>query len=139
MMLESTDLIADYIARNRGFEECILEDVRWRHYGTVVDLVFDYVWVSDGTVRSDFEPSNLKVLTFHNVQEFHLFNGQSEHMALHPEELNWGASEVAAVRIVDEPGILRSYAHLPIPIHHVRCAWEGDRRIDIVFSTLEVV
>jgi len=138
MMLESVEMIADYLSQHRAFEECILEDIRCRHYATVVDLVFDYVWSSDGSLRSEFEQPDRRVLTFHNVQEFRLFNALTEHMVLHPEELNWGMNEVALVRVVSESTVIGKYEQLPIPIHHVRCQWEGDRRIDIIFGSLEV-
>jgi hypothetical protein len=138
MMLESAELITDYLNRYRRFEDRLLQDVRWRLYGTVIELEFDYVWSDNGAIRSEYEQPNLKVLALHNVQEFHLWNGLTEHMSLHPEDLNWGLSEVASVRVVDDPVVLGKYQHVAVPLHHLRCAWEGERRIDIVFATLEV-
>lgn len=138
MSLESAEAITDYLRRHRDFEECVLEDVRWLHFGTTVELVFDYIWDHDGTVRPEYAPANRKTLVLRNVQELHVWNALSEYMVLHPNELNWGLSEVSSVRLVDDEQVLGRYALLPIPLHQLRCNWEHERRVDVVFSTLDV-
>lgn len=138
MIYESHELMAGYLRENRNFEECLLVDVRWRHFGTVIELVFDYTWTSDGCVRGEYAPADLRTLVLRNVQELHVCNALNEYMSLHPEELNWGLSEVASVRVLDEHRFLSKYQSLPVPFHHLRCSWEGDRTVDVVFSTLEV-
>jgi len=87
----------------------------------------------------EYAPPHRKTLTLRNVQELHVRNALSEYMVLHPDELNWGLSEVSSVRVVDDAEVLSRYQFLPIPLHHLRCNWEGERRIDVVFSTLDVV
>ena len=139
MIFESLDLMAGYLRENRNFGDCLLVDVRWRHFGTVIELIFDYSWTPDGSVRAEYAPSDLRALVLRNVQELHVCNSLSEHMSLHPEELNWGLSEVASVRVLDEDRFLAKYQSLPVPFHHLRCSWEGDRTLDVVFSTLEIV
>lgn len=139
MIYESQEMIAEYLRENRSFEECLLVDLRWRHFGTVIELVFDFTWTGDGSVRSEYLPPDLKTLALRNVQELHVHNALSEHMSLHPEELNWGLSEVAAVRLLEHDEFLSKYGTLPVSLHHLRCSWDGGRRIDVVFSTLEVL
>jgi hypothetical protein len=139
MIYESQERIAEYLRSNRNFEECLLVDVRWKHFGTVIELEFDYTWGADGSVRPEYAPIDLKSLVLRNVQELHVCNALNERMSLHPEELNWGLSEVSSVRVLDENQFLSKYQSLAIPLHHLRCNWEGRRRLDVVFSTLEVV
>lgn len=139
MTFESSEAINDYLRTHEEFGECILEDVVWRHFGTVVDFVFDYIWSDNGTVRTDLDQrKDLRTLTFSNVQELHVRNALGEDMCLHPEDLDWGLSEVSSVRLVNDEAVLTPYQTLPLPFHHLRCAWEGtdSRRIDIVFSTM---
>jgi hypothetical protein len=137
MNYESREAISEYLKEHRHFEECILHDVRWEHYGTVIALDFDYIWTTTGEARPEYGREQHRDLTLHNVQEFAINNAMTEYMALHPAEINWGFSEVAAVRVVEDSAMLRKYHRLPIPLHHLRCQWEGARRIDVVFSTLE--
>ncbi len=139
MIYESKELIAEYLLENRSFEECLLVDVRWKHFGTVIELVFNYIWHSDGSVLPEYAPIDLRILVLRNVQELHLWNALNEHMTLHPDKLNWGLSEVASVRLVEDEVVLSTYQALSVPFHHLRCNWETNRQIDVVFSTLEVL
>jgi len=79
-----------------------------------------------------------KMLSLHGVQELHICNALSEYMTLHPNELNWGLSEVSSVRLVNDDRLLARYATLPVPLHHLRLNWEGKRHIDAIFGTMEV-
>jgi hypothetical protein len=139
MMLLSDLQISDYLKQHRLFAECIVEDVLWQHYGTIIDIVIQYIWLDDGTVRPAYLPRVSKTLRFHVVQELRLVNGLNVHTSLRPDAINWGLSEVAAVRLLDDEGLLNKYRHLPISAHHIALLWEGTRRIDIVFSTLEIL
>ncbi|MDP1857259.1 MAG: hypothetical protein Q8K82_01230 [Gemmatimonadaceae bacterium] len=138
MILDSAEAIAEYLARHGDFGECILEDIRWCHFGTVLEIDVDYIWEDDGTVRSEYAPKNLKTLVLRNVQELHVCNALNVYMTLHPEELNWGLSEVSSVRLLDEEHRLSKYQALPVPFHHLSFNWEDERRIDVIFSTVEV-
>lgn len=138
MIFESSEAIEAYLKQHHDFGECILEDVRWRHFGTVIDLVFDYIWTAAGTVRPEYMPPALKTISLHGVQELHIHNSLSEYMSLHPNELNWGLSEVSSVRVINNEQLLARYRSLPLPLHHLRLNWEGERRIDAVFGTMEV-
>jgi hypothetical protein len=134
------------------FGECILEDVRWRHRGATLDLVFDYVWqgqaqfdsansrrINYGNIRADLNRAELKVVRFHVVQEFHIRNALNDLACENIYELGEGFSEVAALRLADDDQLVASYRSLAVPAHHVICWWEGNRRIDIVFSEMEVI
>jgi hypothetical protein len=60
-------------------------------------------------------------------------------MLAEPERMDWGISEVASIRLEEDSLFLSKYRHLAIPFHHLTCWWENDRRIDIVFSELEIM
>jgi len=148
----TTEEIRRSLAMHYEFGECILEDVRWRREGTVLDLVFNYVWEGYaavdppaarrrdyGRIRQDLDRPVTKTLRFHLVQEFRVFNALNDLHCANPEEIGWGLSEVAAVRAEESESVLSPYAGLATPMHHVACRWEGERRIDVVFSSLEVI
>ncbi len=137
MILESAAAICSYLEQQRHFAQCILEDLCWRHYGTVLELVFDYIWTDEGDVRPEYAGKNIKTMVLRNVQELHMWNALNEHMTLHPDDLNWGLSEVAAVRLIEDDTLLANYAKLSVPFHHLGLRWEGDRRVDVIFGTME--
>lgn len=136
--MESAIQISGWLEEHHNLEECVLEDVRWQRYGTVIDLAFDYIWSNDLIVRSE-DTCVTKTLRFHVVQEFVLFNGLTADTSLRPAALNWGISEVAIVQLVRDSQRLEKYGGLPVPVHHLVCLWEGERRIDVVFSVLEIL
>jgi hypothetical protein len=136
--IESGEAIRDYLEDHYGFRECILQDVAWRRFGTVLDLVFDFIWASDGVVRQDLDKPQLVRIRLHVVQELHVVNALNDAQVLRPEDLTWGLSEVARVDLIDDPAVLARYQALPLAWHHIRCSWEGSRQLDIVFSYMEV-
>lgn len=138
MICESSESIEAYLKQHHDFGECILQDISWRHFGTIIDLVFDYIWTDAGTVRPEYKPSVQKTIRLHGVQELHIYNALNESMSLHPDKLNWGLSEVSSVRLMNDELLLARYCTLPLPLHHLRLNWEGDRRIEAVFGTMEV-
>ena len=137
MIFESREAMIDYLREQRNFQECLLMAIIWGHFGTVIELVFDYTWASDGSLRPEYASADVRTLVLRNVQELHVSNALNEHMILHPEQLDWGLSEVSSVRLCDDQRFLTRYQSLAIPFHHLQCAWEGERQVDIVFSPLE--
>lgn len=119
--------------------ECVIEQFNWKDYGTTLEVVFDYIWTDDQRLRSDLERPFHVTLKFRCVQELHLNNALNQYMCARPEEIGWGINEVAMVKVKAEEEALEPYRLLPIPFHHVVFLWEGERRIDIIFSELEVL
>ncbi|MEJ7712985.1 MAG: hypothetical protein WKF84_24870 [Pyrinomonadaceae bacterium] len=102
-----------------------------------MELIFDYIWTDDGHIRSNLErPENI-TLKFRLVQEFRMHNALNAVMCAHPEEVGWGLNEVAVARVNDD--VHEQHRFLPAPFNHVAFLWEGERRIDIIFSELEVL
>lgn len=122
----------------RNFQECVVEDVKWLDFGTTVEVQLDYTWTDAGQIRPDLEHPEIIVMKFRLVQEFRLSNALNDVMCAEPEQIGWGISEVDVVRLFNEDFFLRQYQFLPAPFHHVAFMFGGDRRIDIIFSELEV-
>ena len=121
-----------------NFQECILLDVRWEHYGYKLDLVFHYIWASGGAIRKNLDQPHLLHVVFEGVHEFHVRNAWTDAMFEEPASMNWGASEVALVRVENDPKYVGPYGSSGREAYHVCVYWEGDRRIDIVFTSLSV-
>lgn len=103
--------------RWRNFEECLLHEVRSNHWFYSVDLVFNYVWDSDGAIRKDFTRHPLLVtLRLSGLEEFHLIGALTSGMKQSPERIDWGLSEVALVTADRQDEFLR-----------LCVAWESER------------
>lgn len=128
----------DLLARYHNFGECILLDVRWKQRGFSLELVFDYIWKGEDVVRDNLDVEERVVIRFSAVQEFHASHEWNDYILSEPEIINWGSAEVAQVRLEDSEPLLGKYRSRPMPFHHVSIRWESERRIDIVFSELEI-
>jgi hypothetical protein len=124
--------------------ECVLREVRLLYYQTTLELVFNNIWTPERTVRSNLEEEERVTLRFHLVQEVRVRNELNASQLSDPELMNWGLNEISQVQIQDDPRFLAHYSGLPIGFHHAAVLWEGSRkestrRIDIVFSQVEIV
>lgn len=144
MMLRTEESIRRFLQQHHEFGECVLLDIRWHHFGTVLDLVFDYAWDDiragerQSRIRADVNTPLLKTIRCHLVEELHLKNGLTPAMMESPRSIAWGFSEVAAVRLENDERFLSPYRSALVPFHHLACLWEEERRIDLVFSWMEV-
>jgi len=132
MVASSKAEIRNLLYGHYEFGECVIEDVRWRDQGATIDLLLNYVWsdadgfafdgqrfsVKDGRLRSDLDTPLVKTLRFHLVQEFHAHNWWNAAI-VSADVLNWGASEVAAIRVQDDSLFLSKYRSHPVDFHHV--------------------
>ena len=139
MMISKLEKLRMRLHEYYDFEECIIEDVRWREYGSVIDLVFLYIWDEEHRVRKDIDSGPRIILRFSLVQEWHLYNALNSSMLENPECLNWGLSEVACVRIGEAREFTSAYKSSPRSFYHAVIHWEGERRIDIIFRDLEII
>jgi len=130
----------DLLAKYNNFEECILLDVRWKEWGYSMELVFDYIWKEKDVVRENLGIEEERiVIRFSAVQEFHARNEWNDTNLREPQEMGWGAGEVALIRLENSETFLEKYRSRPVPFYHVAILWESERRIDVVFSQLEVL
>lgn len=138
---ETMENIKSLLESHRNLQECVLLDIRWLHFGTTIELIFDYVWDESGKIRADLNQKEPVIVRLKLVQELHLNNALNESMILEPYQINWGINEVAAVRLEENQNMLKPYNKLPKPFHHIAVLWERGnvRRIDVVFSEMEIM
>jgi hypothetical protein len=130
--------IEAFLNEHKDFSECIIEELALKDYGTTLDVVFNYIWTDTGEVRPNLNERNAIVLRFRLVQELHINNALNSSMLRNPESINWGLNEVALVQLVKDDSASQTSNPPPAALNHLALLWEGERRIDIVFSELEV-
>lgn len=142
MILTDASSIRDELEKLYNLQDCVITNVKWEHQGTNIAFYFNYSWTDDGRIRPNLNIDQIVVLRFNIVQQFYVKNALNSSMVSNPEYMNWGLSEVAAVRLANEEKFLAPYKELPVSFHHVIFVWEHvqpePRHIDIVFSTLEI-
>lgn len=129
MTTTDIDTIRALIRRWRGFESCLLHEVRVWNFLYNVDLVFNYVWSSGNDVRPDVLTSPFFVtLRLVGVEDLRYVGALTEGMRQHPERINWGLSEVANVEVVDRGELVG-----------LSVIWESDRALEVTFVSFELV
>jgi hypothetical protein len=128
----------DLLAKYYNLEECVLLDVRWKQWGFSLELVFDYIWKEKDVVRNNLDVEDRVVVRFSAVQEFHASYEWNHNILSEPKVLDWGSAEVARVCLENSESFLAKYHSRPMPFHHVAVRWESERRMDVVFSELEI-
>lgn len=109
------------LGRWHHLDECLLLGLSLTHFGYSVRLDFNHIWASERRIRPDLSEREERVhIELHAVQRLHLEGGLSHQMISHPEQINWGLSEVATVRAESCDVGLR-----------LLLLWENQRRIII--------
>ena len=127
--------IEKFLTEHHVFGECIIEEFRLIEYGTTFEVAINYIWDVTGELRPNIDVPEIIVLRLRSVQELHINNALTQEMLRHPEDINWGLNEIAGIKLVSdtvEADSEHSFIHLAF-------VWEGDRRIDVIFSQFEVV
>lgn len=135
MPLTDRRLIQELLARYRHFEECILLEMSFAAHFTEVVVIFDYGWRDDGEWRSDGDDVTHVELRLGLIQEFRVHNALTKRQISHRNHWNWSLSEVALVRLMEEPADVSVLKELDMPLHRLVLFWEAsNRRVEIVFS-----
>lgn len=129
--------IEEFLKTHKGFSECIIDELSLKDYATTLEVVFNYIWTDTGEVRADLDEPKPVGLRFRQVQELRITNALNSSMLDHPELINWGYNEVALVKVASESDVLHTSQTSVNGFTHVAFLWEGDRRIDVVFSEFE--
>ena len=137
MKISDSGHIENILEEYNDFRECILQEVAWEDQGTTLELTFDYVERQDGEVLLDLQRDSITMRLF-LVQEFHVRNALNDAILREPYRINWGLSEVALVELKEDEKFLAYYENPVVPLHHLAILWETERRIDIVFSGIEM-
>ena len=107
------------LERWRRAEEALLVEMSLVHHGYVLRLVFDLVRTDDGVLRTDLDEHEARLtIEMVGVQRLHMEGDLTASMLDHPELIDWGLSEVAALRAGPSGTGLQ-----------LQVRWEGDRRI----------
>jgi len=125
--------IEQLLEKHNRFEECVIESLSFKHFGTVFEVVLDYIWDDSGkNIRNNLNEPNLVYLQFAPVQKVILSNALNNAMLEHPEELTWGLNEISYLALEEN-------SHNEYPgFHTMRFYWESDRYLKITFATLNV-
>ncbi|MGH7495431.1 MAG: hypothetical protein ACREOO_23990 [bacterium] len=130
--------IREIIEVHRGFSECILEDIIWKNFGITVEFTIRYIYDNYGRILKSMDDWQILVLRFNLVQELRISNALKQAMCNEPERLNWGFNEIALTRLENDSRLIYPFREFDIPFHHIAILWENERRIDIVFSEMEL-
>ena len=123
------------LGAHHHFQECPLRDLRLIKHGLSLELVFEYIWTDARPLVADAsESSRIVTVVLDSLHELHLTGGIPAGLLANPEEVDWGFSEVALVELkpVSDADAVGSKSH------RLSIVWESERRIDVVFSALEV-
>ena len=126
--------VEKFLIEHRGFAECIIQEFLLTDYGTTFEVAINYIWDATGEIGLNIDESQTIVLRFKLVRELRINNALTEQMLTHPDDINWGLNEIARIKLVSdavEAGSEHSFIHLAF-------VWEGNRRIEVIFSEFEV-
>ncbi len=123
----------------RNLEECLLLDVAWKNFGLGLDLTFDYVWATDGSLRADVDDRRVPVvLSMSGVRSLVVANTLTEFMWNHTQSINWSVTEIAQVRAVPEGDATFTSSGEP-DLLTLQVLGEGDRRrLEATCSSIEI-
>lgn len=117
MRVETPEAISSWLERSGALSEALMKELCLVNHGYSVHMEFSVIVDPDGRVLE--EPLDVGV-DLDGVQQFALTGGLTTAMLEHPEEIGWGLSEVAQVRVASADVGVRFEA-----------LWEGARRIEI--------
>ena len=117
MKIDTAEDISQWLERSGALSEALMRELCLVNYGYSVHVEFRAIVDAEGHVLDD--PMDVE-LDFVGVQRLTLSGGLTTRMLEHPEEISWGLSEVALVRVDPSDEGIRFEA-----------LWEGERRVDI--------
>lgn len=127
MSSASAETTSEWLRRWRNLEECLLHEIRISPDLYEVVLKFNYVWGTDGLVRDRvLEEPVLLTLRLIGVEELGFVGALTDGMKQHPERIDWGLTEVAAVRARPRDGQTE-----------LSVEWESERRLVVRCLTIK--
>jgi hypothetical protein len=117
------------------FEDCLLRQARLTQFGTAFELEFAYIW-------DDADPHAAKLadaprsitLSLQGLREVRIITALPHAVLQAPHLADWGLTEVAVIRLLDDSDSLGGNGGPAGTLHHLAVLWESDRRIDIIFA-----
>lgn len=124
------------IDRYKSFQECILTALEFKDGLTSVEFTIDFLYDVNGNFRAAPEPQMIKLKL--NQTQLFKFNGDlSKSQLERPDLINWGLNEVSIVKIKDSSPLLDMCSSSP-GFFHCEFLWESNRKIDVIFRSMEV-
>ena len=134
--MNDRQVVEDELARYRNFEECLLEEFRWRDAGRVLELELLYIW-ADADAGAVLDDARRVVVRLGDAVAVTIESPLTAVMLENPDRLNWGVKEIAQLRVARPTELAARPEGLEDMLQLV-AAWEGRGRIDILFRTMAI-
>ena len=117
MRIDTVEGISQWLGQSGNLFEALMDEVSFVHFGYSARVVFSIVVDLDGIPLKEYRSV---VFDLEGVQHLMVNGGLNPYMLEHPEEINWGLSEVARVRVTpSETGV------------KFEAIWEDERRVEV--------
>lgn len=114
------------------FQECIIEEIIVDNENLNFSLIFNYIWNSNGTIRSNIEKLLLIRIDFKRFQSLNIINNFTHDQLKHK---NWSYNEISCIQLIEEPKVYEG----GLTFYRAKVLWENDLRlIDVIFSDLQI-
>ena len=114
---DTVEKISVWLAETGALSEALLDELSLTRFGYSAHAVFTQVIDRHGRVLD--EPIQVS-FDFEAIDGLTMHGALTARMLAHPEEINWGLSEVALVRVLPtETGV------------RFEALWEGDRKVEV--------
>ena len=80
------DALNNILSAYNFFQECIIEDIKFDHFGSQVKIDFQYIYDNDGIIEP--EPKRIVSISFKKVREFRMVNAWNKSQLEKMENLN---------------------------------------------------
>ena len=117
MRLDTFGEIESWLSETGALSEALLDESSLTEFGYSAHVVFTRLIDRNGRLLD--EPSQV-TFDFEGIHDLTMQGALTPRMLAHPEEINWGLSEVALVRVSSSEKGFRFEA-----------LWEGDRKIAV--------
>ncbi len=117
MRVETAEEIDSWLEQSAGLSEALMTELCLVNHGYSAHVEFRMIVDPDGRVLD--EPRDVGI-DLDGVQRLTLTGGLTTRMLEHPEEIGWGLSEIAQVKVTSFDDGVRFVA-----------LWEGERRVEI--------
>lgn len=120
--LQTVTEISGWLVESGDLSEALFAELSLTRFGYSAHAVFEQIINPDG--RALNAPRRV-IFEFEAIHNLSLFGALTPRMLAHPEEINWGLSEIALVRVARAEFGVRFEA-----------LWEGERKVEVTCQRL---
>lgn len=122
----------DLLKAYHYFQECIIEEIIVDNENLDFSLIFNYIWNSNGTIRSNIDKLFLVRIDFKRFRFLNLVNNFTLDQLKHK---NWSYDEISCIQLLEEPKMNEG----ELTFYRAKVLWENDLRlIDVIFCDLQI-